>query len=76
MEVSRDSALSIHNRDTAGGLRTANWHYMNYGEKGEELYDMVNDPHQYTNLVDNSEYDDVLTEARAKFQARIRLSTN
>ena len=51
----RDTALSIHNR-AGGGLRAANWHYMNYGEKGEELYDMIKDPHQYTNLVDNPEY--------------------
>ena len=31
-----------------GGLRSAEWHYMKYGEKGEELYDMIKDPDQYT----------------------------
>jgi iduronate 2-sulfatase len=66
----RDTALSIHNRD-GGGLRSANWHYMKYGDKGEELYDMVKDPHQYTNLVSDPTYAALLKIARAQFQARM-----
>ena len=66
----RDTALSIHNR-AGGGLRSATWHYMKYGDKGEELYDMVKDPHQYKNLVNNPEYATVLEEARAKFKQRM-----
>jgi len=67
----RDTALSIGNRAAGGGLRAANWHYMKYGEKGEELYDMVKDPHQYTNLVDDPAYAELLEEARRKFKARM-----
>ena len=67
----RDTALSIGNRGPAGGLRAAEWHYMSYGEKGEELYDMVRDPHQYTNVVKNPAHAPMLKEARAKFKARM-----
>jgi iduronate 2-sulfatase len=67
----RDTALSIHNRGTGGGLRAANWHYMNYGDKGEELYDMIKDPHQYTNVANDPAYAAMLKQARAKFKARM-----
>ncbi|MDP7050916.1 MAG: sulfatase [Verrucomicrobiota bacterium] len=66
----RDTALSIHNR-AGGGLRAAQWHYMNYGNKGEELYDMTTDPAQYTNVVSNPKYSAVLKKARARFKARM-----
>ena len=66
----RDTALSIHNR-AGGGLRAANWHYMNYGENGEELYDMEKDPHQYVNLVKNPEYAEILKHARKTYAERI-----
>ena len=66
----RDTALSIHNR-SGGGLRSAEWHYMNYGGKGEELYDMIKDPGQYTNLVSDPKYTAVLKKARAEFKARM-----
>ncbi len=67
----RDTALSIHNRDPGGGLRAANWHYMNYGDKGEELYDMIKEPHQYTNVANDPAYATMLKQARAKFKARM-----
>jgi hypothetical protein len=44
---------------------------MNYGEKGEELYDMVKDPHQYINVVDDPQYAEMLKEARMKFRQRM-----
>ena len=66
----RETALSIHNR-VGGGLRSATWHYMKYGDKGEELYDMVKDPHQYTNVVSDPAYATILKEARSQFQARM-----
>lgn len=66
----RETALSIHNR-AGGGLRSANWHYMKYGDKGEELYDMAKDPHQYTNVVTDPAYADMLHTARSQFQVRM-----
>ena len=56
---------------TAGGLRAAKWHYMNYGEKGEEFYDMIKDFHEYTNLVENSEYTEIIENARTKYRQRM-----
>ena len=66
----RDAALSIGNRE-GGGLRSARWHYMSYGRNGEELYDMIADPHQYTNLVNDPTNSAMLREARAKFAERM-----
>jgi iduronate 2-sulfatase len=66
----RETALSIHNR-AGGGLRSAQWHYMNYTGKGEELYDMVKDPDQYTNVVSDSKYAAILKKARVPFKARM-----
>ena len=66
----RDTALSIHNR-AGGGLRSARWHYMNYDGKGEELYDMIKDPDQYTNVVSDSKYAAILKKARAQYKDRM-----
>ena len=66
----RTSALSIH-RNNVAGLRAKHWHYMNYGSKGEELYDMVTDPEQYTNVVDHPDYAQILVEARRQLARRL-----
>ena len=48
----RDAAYTL--RNTAHLLRTDNWAYLQYPKKGgEELYDMVNDPKQFTNLAND-----------------------
>jgi iduronate 2-sulfatase len=48
----RDAAYTL--RSTSHLLRTDKWAYLQYPRKGgEELYDMVNDPEQFTNLVDD-----------------------
>jgi len=67
----RDTALSIHSSKNASGIRSATWHYMNYGKDGEELYDMVNDPDQYVNLVNNPEYTELLKRARKEHGQRV-----
>ncbi len=67
----RDTALSVYTGRPAGGIRAADWHYMNYGNQAEELYDMVKDPHQYTNVVADPAYASLLEEARLLFQKRI-----
>jgi arylsulfatase A-like enzyme len=67
----RDTALSIHNNGKAAGIRAANWHYMNYGDQGEELYDMVQDPHQYTNVAFDPAYAETRAAARALLEKRM-----
>jgi iduronate 2-sulfatase len=69
--VVRKTALSILSVERGGGIRAVTWHYMNYGENGEELYDMEKDPHQYVNLVKNPEYAEMLKHARKTYAERI-----
>ena len=68
-ETIRDTALS--KATSRGAIRSATWHYMKYDKGGEELYDMIKDPHQYTNLVKDPKYAEILNEAREKFKARM-----
>ena len=68
----RETALSINIRGPGGALCAANWAYIEYGGRGEELYDMVKDPEQYTNLVQDPAYATVLEEARTNFKRRMK----
>ena len=72
----RDTALSLHNerhvKNKGYAIRSANWTYMNYGKKGEILYDMVKDPDQYTNLIDNPDYAENVRKAREQLSQRLQ----
>lgn len=46
-------------------VRNENFSYSNWGEYGEELYDIVNDPYQYTNLALMPAYNTQLNQMRA-----------
>ncbi|MEM0896626.1 MAG: sulfatase [Verrucomicrobiota bacterium] len=35
------------------GIRTVNWRYIRYADGSEELYNMANDPNEWTNLAGN-----------------------
>lgn len=67
----RDTALSLNIRRPGGAVRAAAWHYISYEGRGEELYDMVKDPDQYTNVVDDPAYAAVLKKARARYRERM-----
>ena len=60
------SNLQKNNGDSllATAVRTENWHYNNWQEEGEELYDMVNDPREITNLAKSPAYIDTLNKMR------------
>jgi len=49
-------AITTHNRDNHG-VRSERWRYIRYADGSEELYDMLNDPNEFTNLALNPEYD-------------------
>ena len=44
---------------------------MNYGDKGEVLYDMVKDPEQYTNVINNPNYAEIIKKARLDLMNRL-----
>ena len=47
---------------------------MNYGEHGEVLYDMSKDPHQYTNVINDPEYAEIVRTARLQLYNRLEES--
>ncbi len=52
-------------------LRTERWHYIewNSGEDGLQLYDAINDPHEYVNLAHDPRHADVVNELAAMLRA-------
>jgi choline-sulfatase len=55
-------------------LRTEKWAYIQHGEQGElgrQLYDMVKDPKQYTNLAERAEYKSVVAGFEKQLQAKL-----
>jgi len=71
----RDTALSLHNerhvKKKGAGIRSSEWTYMNFGDNGEVLYDMVKDPHQYTNVIDDPEYTAIVRTVRLQLEKRL-----
>ena len=65
----REAALSIDGSGYA--LRTERWAYIRYNDDTEELYDMVSDPAQITNLAINPEKKAELRTWRKKLDARL-----
>ena len=65
----RDSALSLHKGHS---LRTDEWAFMRYSDDTEELYDMNNDPLQFTNLAGKSEFQEIKNSLITQLQQRLR----
>jgi arylsulfatase A-like enzyme len=45
-------------------LSTERWRYIHYRDGGEELYDIDDDPHEWTNLATKPEHTAKLAEMR------------
>jgi arylsulfatase A-like enzyme len=56
-------AITTHNHDNHG-IRSEHWRYIQYADGSEELYDMRNDPNEWTNLAADSKYADIIQEHR------------
>ncbi len=54
-------AITTHNPGNHG-IRTEKWRYIVYADGSEELYDMENDPHEWTNLANKPEFAHVKKE--------------
>lgn len=58
-------AITTHNHDNHG-IRSEHWRYIRYADGSEELYNMRQDPNEWTNLAEDTAYSDVKAE-HAKF---------
>lgn len=56
-------AITTHNHDNHG-VRSRDWRYIRYADGSEELYDMRNDPNEWTNLAGKLKYEKVLAQHR------------
>ena len=54
-------------------LRTRRWRYTEWagGERGQELYDHENDPHEYTNLASNAKYKKTVSELKELLHGKL-----
>jgi iduronate 2-sulfatase len=52
-------------------IRTDRWRYTdwNEGDEGSELYDHLNDPHEFTNLAGQPEFTEIIFEMREKLES-------
>ncbi|MEY3175133.1 MAG: Choline-sulfatase [Planctomycetota bacterium] len=64
-------AITTHNHDNHG-VRTRDWRYIRYADGSEELYDMQNDPHEWTNLAGNPAHSATLDHHRELLPASSR----
>jgi arylsulfatase A-like enzyme/Zn-dependent M28 family amino/carboxypeptidase len=70
----RDTAFCVSGGSKAMLLRDDRWAYIQYGEDakgGVELYDMNQDPKQYTNLAPKAEYAPVVAAFKKKLAAKL-----
>lgn len=67
----RQEALSLGN---GGGfaLRSEEWAYIRYRDNSEELYHMIRDPKQFTNLAGDPNYAEALEGWRLKLDAKLK----
>jgi iduronate 2-sulfatase len=71
----RDTVFSVAPSSKGFLLREDRWAYIQYNEDasgGIELFDMVKDPKQYTNLATSPEHRKIVDGFKAKFAARMK----
>lgn len=64
-------AITTHNHDNHG-VRTRDWRYIRYADGSEELYDMRNDPREWTNLAAAPDHTATLAHHRRLLPASCR----
>ena len=62
-------AVTTHNRNNHG-VRTEGWRYIHYADGSEELYDMRNDPNEWSNLAGDPAHAVRIEELRRWLPAR------
>jgi iduronate 2-sulfatase len=68
---SKDEVFTV-SRSGGESLRTNDWRYTQwgFGEQGMELYDLKNDPGEFTNQANNPEYSSVLQVMQKRLMAK------
>lgn len=74
--ILRDSKATVKEHALAfnrgHSLRSDRWAYMRYSDKSEELYDMDQDPEQFTNLASNPASASVIKEMRQALTLKLK----
>lgn len=73
--IKKDLAFSVSLNGKAFLVRTPDWAYIQYGEQAEdgmELFDMKEDPNQYTNLAYLEKYKTKLQEMKSLLSQKIQ----
>jgi arylsulfatase A-like enzyme len=56
-------AITSHNQGNHA-IRSQRWRYIRYADGSEELYDIENDPHEWTNLAAEAKHSAIIAEHR------------
>lgn len=56
-------AITTHNQGNHG-IRSERWRYIRYADGSEELYDMIQDPHEWNNIADKPEHANIIAAHR------------
>ena len=62
-------AITTHNPDNHS-VRSERWRYIRYADGSEELYDMQNDPHEWTNLIGKPQFKQIAAD-HARFLPKV-----
>ena len=71
----REMAFSVTQQGNTFLLRTDKWAYIQYNENasaGIELFDMINDPKQFTNLANNPKYAAIVSSFKKKLTQKLK----
>ncbi|MEN1678419.1 MAG: sulfatase [Planctomycetota bacterium] len=66
-----DHPVLVSWKKDSHALQTDRYRYIRYGDGSEELYDHASDPNEWTNVVDNPDYEAVKRQLAAQLAERV-----
>ena len=70
----RNEAFSVGNGNRGFAIRSNEWTYIWYKDGSEELYNMKEDPMQFTNLASSSKHQKTLVRMRKNLDQRVEMA--